>query len=49
MHQEILFGPKSIGGLSGEFGNSLFLDGTGNLYCTGDFGGTIDFDQVRNF
>ena len=35
---------KSIGGLSGEFGNSLFLDGTGNLYCTGDFGGTIDFD-----
>jgi len=35
---------KSFGGTSREFGNGLVLDGSGSLYVTGLFSGTVDFN-----
>jgi len=35
---------KSFGGASSEYGNSICLDATGNVYTTGFFGNTVDFD-----
>ena len=35
---------KSMGGSSYEQGNSLIVDNTGNLYVTGIYSGTCDFD-----
>jgi hypothetical protein len=35
---------KSIGGASNDFITSLLLDTSGNLYATGSFSGTVDFD-----
>jgi len=35
---------KSMGGISSEIGNSIAVDGSGNIYTTGSFGGTVDFD-----
>ena len=35
---------KRIGGTSGELGQDLALDSSGNLYATGSFYGTVDFD-----
>jgi len=35
---------KRIGGEEGEYGNSLALDSSGNVYTTGQFRGTVDFD-----
>lgn len=35
---------KSMGSLVGEFGNSLTVDNWGNVYTTGSFGGSVDFD-----
>lgn len=34
----------NMGGTDGEAGRSLALDATGNIYSTGAFGGTADFD-----
>ena len=34
----------SIGGPSGEFGNSIYTDSLGYVYVTGSYGGTVDFD-----
>lgn len=35
---------KSFGGTSGETGNGIYSDALGNIYTTGGFQGTIDFD-----
>src|SRR3990172_3536641 len=35
---------KQMGGTGSENGYSLYLDVTGNVYITGRFGGTADFD-----
>jgi Ig-like domain CHU_C associated/Secretion system C-terminal sorting domain/SprB repeat/Beta-propeller repeat/Bacterial Ig-like domain (group 2) len=36
---------KNIGGTSSEKGNGIALDGSGNVYMTGFFKGTADFDH----
>jgi len=35
---------KSFGGLSYDFGSSVAVDAAGNIYLTGSFRGTVDFD-----
>jgi len=35
---------KQMGGAGGEVGNSITLDNNGNIYTTGSFFGTCDFD-----
>lgn len=39
---------KGIGGTDAEFGNGIGFDGTQNLYITGNFRGTVDFDPSVN-
>jgi hypothetical protein len=35
---------KAIGGVSNDMGWGIFADASGNVYTTGDFVGTVDFD-----
>jgi hypothetical protein len=35
-----------VGGTSADAGNGLILDGAGNIYITGSFSGTADFDPA---
>ncbi len=35
---------KRMGGTSLDFGSSVAIDGAGNVYTTGSFKGTADFD-----
>ena len=35
---------KNMGGATAEYGRSIAVDASGNIYCTGSFTGTGDFD-----
>jgi hypothetical protein len=35
---------KTFGGTSNDYGRSVAVDGSGNIYTTGNFYGTVDFD-----
>src|SRR5687767_14380941 len=35
---------KAMGGTGEDLGQSCVLDGSGNIYTTGRFSGTVDFD-----
>jgi hypothetical protein len=38
----------SLGNISGDNGNSVCVDDSNNVYCTGSFSGNIDFDPGTN-
>ena len=40
---------KSVGGVAYDYYNKLVVDGAGNVYITGNFSGTADFDPSTGF
>ncbi len=37
---------KGVGGASSDIGKSISMDGSGNVFLTGYFSGTVDFDPI---
>jgi hypothetical protein len=45
LNSQILHWSKSFGGISADLGNTIGVDASGNIYTTGGFIGTVDFDS----